>query len=352
MPLRTTTIGSYPKPPGTPVPGWFQDRKVNPNEPTKTYTEFIRDQAADAGERLDQATQAVVREQAEIGIDIPTDGEVRREHYIYYHLRHIQGFDFDRLTGKTMRDGSWQAQVPTVVGKLAAGRPFLPQDWRVAQAVTDHPVKITVPGPLTIMDSTADAHYGDNRELAMALATVLNAEIRALAEAGCIWIQVDEPIFARQPQNALDYGVAALSRCFEGVPDHVNRAVHICCGYPGALDLEDFPKADAHAYFDLAAALEAAPVDAVSLEDAHRHNDLSLLDQFTDTSVILGVINVAQTRVEGTIEIAERLTAALEHIDAERLIVGPDCGLIMLPPEIARAKLQSLVAAVRTLGHA
>ena len=317
MPLRTTVIGSYPKPPGTPVPGWFQDRKVNPDEPTKTYTDVIRAQSEDTAKKLDEATQAVVREQVQIGIDIPTDGEVRREHYIYYHLRHIGGFDFDKLTVKTMRDGSWQAQVPTVVAALTPGEPFLPQDWQTAQAVTAHPVKITIPGPLTIIDSTADAHYGDNETLAMALAEIINTEVRALADAGCTWIQIDEPIFARHPRNALDYGVTALSRCFQGVPGHLNRAVHICCGYPGDIDLEDFPKADARAYFDLAAALDAAPVDAVSIEDAHRHNDLSLLDQFSDTSVILGVVNIAQTRLETPAEIARRLTAALRHIDAE-----------------------------------
>ncbi len=349
MPLKTTMIGSYPKPPGTPVPGWFQDRRVNPDEPTKTYSDFIRSQSPDAATQLDEATQAVVREQVKIGIDIPTDGEVRREHYIYYHLRHIGGFDFDKLTVKSMRNGGWHAQVPTVVGALTPGEPFLPQDWRVAQAVTDHPVKITIPGPLTIIDSTADAHYGDNEQLAMALAEVINVEVLALAAAGCKWIQIDEPVLARHPQNALKYGIAALSRCFEGVPDTVNRAVHICCGYPSDLDLEDFPKADAHAYFDLAAALDAASVDAVSIEDAHRHNDLSLLNQFKRTSVILGVINVAQTRIEDADDIAGRLTAALFHIDAERLIVGPDCGLIMLPGEIARAKLRALVAAVRML---
>ncbi len=225
MSLRTTVIGSYPKPPGTPVPGWFQDRKVNPNDPTKTYTDFIRAQSEDTAKKLDEATRAVVREQVQIGIDIPTDGEVRREHYIYYHLRHIGGFDFDKLTVKTMRDGSWQAQVPTVVAALTPGEPFLPQDWRTAQAVTAHPVKITIPGPLTIIDSTADAHYGDNETLAMALADVINTEVRVLADAGCTWIQIDEPIFARHPRNALDYGVAALSRCFQGVAPSTSAAV-------------------------------------------------------------------------------------------------------------------------------
>ena len=118
--IRTTTIGSYPKPDYTPVPGWFDIRDVHRRNPTRTCSAFLRERADDAEARLDQATREVVREQAAIGIDIPTDGEVRREHYIYYHLRHIDGFDFDRLTVATMRDGCWQAEVPTVVAPLRA----------------------------------------------------------------------------------------------------------------------------------------------------------------------------------------------------------------------------------------
>ena len=188
-------------------------------------------------------------------------------------------------------------------------------------------MKITVPGPLTIIDSTADAHYGDPARFAMALAAVLNTEIRRLAEAGCGWIQVDEPVFARYPDRALDYGVEALGRCFHGVPAATKRAVHICCGYPAELDMAAYPKADPSAYFDLADALEQAPVDAVSIEDAHRHNDLTLLERFRTTSIMFGVINIAQSRVEGIDEIRARLESALHHIDQERLIAAPDCGL-------------------------
>ncbi len=290
-----------------------------------------------------------MREQTAIGIDVPTDGEIRREHYIYYHLRHLKGFDFDRLSVKVMRDGAWEAKVPTVVGPLAARPEFLVQDWRMAQAVSDHQIKITVPGPLTIMDSTADEHYRNDRKLAFALADVLNVEIRRLAEAGCSWIQVDEPVFARKPDRALDYGVEALGRCFAGVSAPVNRVVHICCGYPTELDQEDYPKADQQSYFALADAIEGAPVDAVSIEDAHRHNDLKLLERFRSTKVILGVIGIARTRIEPVEEITARLAQALEHIDAERLIAGPDCGLIMLDRPTAMAKLKNLVAAAKSL---
>lgn len=349
MPLLTTTIGSYPKPNYTSVPGWFVIRDRHRTNPTEAYSAFLKNTSKDAQATLDRATREVVREQAAIGIDVLTDGEVRREHYIYYHLRHLQGFDFDRLTVNVMRDGAWEAEIPTVVGPLAAGPEFLVQDWQMAQAVTDHRIKITVPGPLTIMDSTADEHYGNERKLAFALADALNVEIRRLAEAGCSWIQVDEPVFARKPDRALDYGAEALGRCFAGVSAPVNRAVHICCGYPTELDQEDYSKADQQSYFALAAAIEDAPVDAVSIEDAHRHNDLKLLERFRSTKVILGVIGIARSRIEPVEEISARLAQALEHIDAERLIAGPDCGLIMLDRPTATAKLRNLVAAAKSL---
>ena len=355
MPLLTTTIGSYPKPDYAPVGGWYEDkdeadRGHHPSDPTRAYDEFLARRSAADDAAFDRATQEVVREQAEAGIDVPTDGEVRRDHYIYYHCRHLGGFDFRNLTDKPMRGGSWSARVPTITGAITPGRPFLRHDWKVAQAATRRPVKITVPGPLTVMDSTADAHYGDERRLAADLGDALNAEIRDLAEAGCPWIQVDEPLFARQPEAALAFGIDALARCFHKVPTGVKRAVHVCCGYPAELDMEDYPKADPQTYLDLAEGLAEAPVDAVSIEDAHRHNDLSLLERFGDKAVILGLVDIARTRVESVEEIRERLTHALGHIDAERLIAGPDCGLVMLPRDLARAKLANLAEAAHSIG--
>ena len=175
--IKTTTIGSYPKPDYATVAGWFDLRELHRRSPTRTYSALLRERSHDTEELLHQATREVVREQAEIGIDIPTDGEVHREHYIYYHLRHIEGFDFDNLTVATMRNGNWEAEVPTVVRPLQVGPPFLARDWRVAQSSTDRPVKITVPGPLTIIDSTTNAFYASDQDLAFALADVLAVEI-------------------------------------------------------------------------------------------------------------------------------------------------------------------------------
>jgi 5-methyltetrahydropteroyltriglutamate--homocysteine methyltransferase len=348
MPLLTTTIGAYPKPDYVTVHDWSRS---GPGDPTGGDSAAPAQAGSAAEEAFDRATREVIAEQIDAGVDIPTDGEIRREHYIYYQCRHMAGFDFARLTEKVMRTGAWTANVPTVTGPVAAGEPFLPRDFRIAQAATDKPVKITVPGPLTITDSIADEHYGDERKLGAALAVALNAEIRALAEAGCHWIQIDEPLFARFPGKAVDFGIENLERCFHGVPEHVTRVMHMCCGYPNHLDQDDYLKADPAAYFTLADALEkSSTMQVVSIEDAHRYNDLALLDRFKHIKVIFGAVAIAATRIEEVEEIRERLAAALEHIDADRLIAAPDCGLAKLPRETAVAKLRNLCAAARSLG--
>ncbi len=347
--LLTTTIGAFPKPDYVEVPDWFRHGGPSTDDPTGHATAFLRQSGDEVEELLARATREAVLDQVNAGIDVPTDGEIRRENYIHHHSRHLKGIDFGRLTEKVMRAGAWTARVPTITGPITAGAPFLPREWRTAQEVTERPVKMTVPGPLTVADTLADAYYGDEKKVAKALAEALNAEIRALAAAGCRWIQVDEPLFARWPDKALAYGIENLERCFHGAPATVVRTLHMCCGYPAKLDQEDYPKADPRAYFALADALEGASIQAVSIEDAHRPNDLGLLERFTTSRVILGAVAIAKTRVETVEEIAGRLAAALEHIDAERLIVAPDCGLGMLGRDTALAKLSNMTAAARAV---
>ncbi len=177
MTIPTTTIGAYPKPADAPVPIWSKMGEQRRAVPTKVYDAQVGVQSAETKRTLDRMTRDAVREQAECGITIPTDGEIRREHYVYYHCRHVPGIDFAHLSEQSMRDGSWVAHVPTVTSKLAPGPPFLPDDWRVANSATDREVKITVPGPLTISDTIADEYYSSRPELARALADVLNTEI-------------------------------------------------------------------------------------------------------------------------------------------------------------------------------
>ncbi|MFQ5793868.1 MAG: hypothetical protein ACE5JP_02330 [Candidatus Bipolaricaulia bacterium] len=190
MALLTTTIGAYPKPDYVPTPDWFRARNLNIPHPTEAYDQFLHTQAGDA-EALEallvRGTHEAVLDQVNAGIDVPSDGEIRRENYIHYHCRHLDGIDFSHLTQKTMRAGTWEAEVPTIIGPIKARDRFLPQDWEIAQSVTDRPIKITVPGPLTLTDTLADLYYDDEKRLGADLADALNVEIQALAEAGCTW---------------------------------------------------------------------------------------------------------------------------------------------------------------------
>ncbi len=350
MPLLTTTIGAYPKPDYVPVPDWFRgEAGPDTRNPTEGYLEALAEMGEEAEALFARGVKQVVDDQVEAGIDVPTDGEVPRENYIHYHCRHIEGIDFATLTPKGVRGGTYTADLPSITGPVRARNHFLATDWRRAQGFTKKPVKITMPGPMTIADTTVDMHYGDEEKLGADLAAAINAEVRDLAEAGCAWVQIDEPVFARKPEAALKYGVDHLNRCFEGVPAGVTRVMHMCCGYPDRLDREDYPKAEREAYFDLAAAVDASALDAVSLEDAHRHNDLTLLERFKSTQVILGVVAIAKSRVEPVEEIRARLQAALDHIEPARLIAAPDCGLGLLGRDLAREKLRNLCQAAHSL---
>jgi 5-methyltetrahydropteroyltriglutamate--homocysteine methyltransferase len=346
MGLKTTTIGSYPKPDYLRIPEFVPKHQ----DPTRRYSEYLASITDDDRERLERATHENIQHQVAAGIDIPTDGETPRSHYVHYHLRHLGGIDFVNLSEKVTRGGAWRARFPTVTGPIEVAEPFLAADWRRAQSATEQSVKMTMPGPMTIIDSTVDAHYGDDRALAEALADALNHEVRSLAAAGCRHIQIDEPVFARQAERACDWGVGMLERVFDRAPDEVQRVVHICCGYPSALDLDDFPKAPREAYFRLAPLLDEVAIHAVSIEDAHRYNDLTLLDLFRQKTVILGAVQIACTRIESEEEIRNRLVDALHHIDAQRLMVGPDCGLAMLPRELVFKKLGNLCKAAAAVG--
>jgi 5-methyltetrahydropteroyltriglutamate--homocysteine methyltransferase len=346
--IPTTTIGAYPKPDYVPVTDWFTAKDgMSSSSATRAYAEGLTRAGAEAEALFARAAGEVIADQVEAGIDMPTDGEVRRENYIHYHCRHLDGFDFDNLTHRVLRDGAYETELPTIRGAIRARESgFLVHDWKVAQASTDRPVKVTVPGPITISDTTADAHYGDPAALARDLADALNVEVRALAEAGARAIQVDEPLFARKTDEALAFGMETLARCFHGVSSDVTRAVHICCGYPNYLDQSDYHKADPGCYPRLAGALDDLDLlDQVSIEDAHRHNDLALLERFKNKTVVFGCIAIAKSRIETVDEVRERLTVALDHIDRERLVAAPDCGLGHLTRDLARVKLAVLCEA-------
>jgi len=350
MTLLTTCIGAYPKPGYVTLPDWFNiEAGPATADPTRQWPAALAALGPRAEDLIARGVCEVIRDQTAAGIDIPTDGEIARENYIHYHCRHLDGFDFEHLTPSAVRGDGYETALPTITGPVRARDPFLATDWRRASRFTDRPVKITLPGPLTIADTSADAWYDDPVKLGADLGAALNREVLALADAGCRHVQIDEPVFARRPADALRYGFDNLERAFHGCPRQVARTLHVCCGYPDRLDRDDYPKADRAAYFELADAIEHSSIDMVSLEDAHRHNDLMLLERFETTAVILGVVAIASSRVETVDEIAARLQQALGHIDRRRLVAAPDCGLGLLGRELARKKLANLCAAVGAL---
>ena len=201
---------------------------------------------------------------------------------------------------------------------------------------------------MTITDTIANTHYKSDDKMGFDLSEVINVEIKRLQKAGCKYIQVDEPLFARKPQQALDYGIENLEKCFEGVENSdVEKITHICCGYPDKLDAVNYPKAPLNSYEKIASSLDQSIIDTVSIEDAHRYNDLTLLEKFSETKIILGLIKVASSIQESVEEIQTRVQQSLQHIDAHRLIAAPDCGLGHLPRELAKRKLQTMVEAVK-----
>ena len=351
MSLTTTVIGAYPKPDYVTLPDWFDPDLDGPDnaDPTARWLDALADMGPDAEQILQRGIKQVIDDQVSCGIDIPTDGEVRRENYIHYHCRHLKGFDFNKLTSKVLRNGSYTAKLPTITSKIDIRGLFLADEWKIAQSFTDRNVKVTMPGPMTITDTNADDFYHDDPKLGADLADALNREVLSLAAAGCTHIQIDEPLFARKPKQALDYGFENLERAFHGCPENVQRTVHMCCGYPDRIDRDDYPKADPHAYFDLSKAMDESSIDAVSIEDAQRNNDLSLLENFQNTKVIFGVVAIAKSRIESVEEIQGRLKQALNHIDADRLLAAPDCGLGFLSRDQCIEKLTSLSKAAKSI---
>ena len=343
--MLTTVIGAYPKPSFLHLPDWFNaEGGTDTLKPTVNYNNAIKKMGEDAESIFLKAAAEVINDQIECGIDIVTDGEVRRENYIHYHCRHITGVDFNTLTEKIARTGNYKCWLPTIVAKVEAQDSFLVHDWKVSQKLSSKPVKITIPGPMTIADTIANTYYKSDDKMGFDLAEVINVEIKRLQKAGCKYIQVDEPLFARKPQQAIDFGIDNLAKCFEGLENtEIEKITHICCGYPDKLDVINYPKAPLDSYKKIAKALDASLIDSVSIEDAHRYNDLELLRNFTKTKVIFGLIKIASSQIETKEEIENRVLDALNYIDKQQLIAAPDCGLGHLPRQLAIEKLKIMV---------
>eukprot|EP00092_Neocalanus_flemingeri_P014367 GFUD01015498.1.p1 GENE.GFUD01015498.1~~GFUD01015498.1.p1 ORF type:complete len:363 (+),score=97.23 GFUD01015498.1:148-1236(+) len=360
MPLKTTVVGAWPKPDFLKIPDWFSEKGNFSSEELSGLTGMgggydprSSNNAREDGnleENIKQAVKHVIDEQVALGIDVVTDGEMERGAYYIHVMNNIKGIDMNNLEKKVMRSGAYSTLVPAVREKLSLrDGPVCFREWKRGKDLAGENVtlKFTIPGPMTICDGTVNVHYKDVDELHKDLVKCINEEILALAESGCKYIQIDEPVMMRYPDAALKYGLDNLARCFEGLPADVTKVIHLCCGYPDKLDTDEYPKAPKTNYNILAPKIDSLGFHEVSIEDAEAKNDLSLLSLFKKTKVILGAVTVARSKIETKDDIRARVSEALKYIPSDRLILAPDCGLGMLPVSIIKEKLAILTAVAK-----
>jgi 5-methyltetrahydropteroyltriglutamate--homocysteine methyltransferase len=280
----------------------------------------------------DDATLVAIRDMERAGIDIITDGEIRRESYSNRFALALDGVDVDTPAEVVGRTGK-VTLVPRVVGRLRRREPVEVRDMRFLRANTDHAAKITLPGPFTLSMQAHDEHYGDDEARAMAYAEVVAEEARDLMAAGADVIQLDEPWLQARPEQAKQYGVKAINRALEGVQG--TTVVHLCFGYAALVS----DKPSGYSFLPQLADSTAAQI---SVEAAQPRLDLGILDDLSNKTIMLGVLDLGTTEVETPEIVAERIRAGLKHVSAERLVAAPDCGMKYLPRDRAFAKLKAL----------
>jgi 5-methyltetrahydropteroyltriglutamate--homocysteine methyltransferase len=327
--LPTTIAGSLPKPEWLSTPGvlWAPWRAE--------------------GEALAAAKRDAVRlalfDQERAGIDIVTDGEQTRRHFVTTLIESLEGVDFEHTKTVRIRE-RYDAAVPVVVGPVARRHPVFADDARFARSQTGRKLKYTLPGPMTMVDTLYDAHYKSREKLAAAFAAILNDEARAIEAAGADVIQFDEPAFNVYFDEVRDWGIAALERAAQGLK--CTTAVHICYGYGIKANIE-WKKtlgAEWRQYENTFPLLARSSIDQVSLECANSHVPLDLVRLLEGKDVLVGAIDVATDRVETPEEVAATLRAAMRHVPAERVVACTNCGMVPLPRDVARAKLGALAA--------
>jgi 5-methyltetrahydropteroyltriglutamate--homocysteine methyltransferase len=299
-----------------------------------------------AGEALAQAkrdaTLLALKLQEDCGIDIVTDGEQSRQHFVHGFLEKVEGIDFSRRVEMGIRADRYKAMVPTVTGPLRLKERVHAMEARLARAHTSRKLKFTLPGPMTIVDTIADAHYGDRIKLAMAFADLLNAEARALASDGVDLIQFDEPAFNVYMREVSEWGIEALHRAAAGLT--CTTAVHICYGYgiKANIDWKATLGPQWRQYEEIFPALAGSRIDQVSIECRNARVPLDLLQLLKGKDVQLGVIDVATSAIETPEDVMTTLAAAAKYVPKERIIAGTNCGMAPMRFEIAMAKLAAL----------
>jgi 5-methyltetrahydropteroyltriglutamate--homocysteine methyltransferase len=328
--LPTTLVGSYPQ------PDWLIDRgKLLKQMPPRVRArELWRVDPALLEQAQDDATLLAIRDQERAGLDIVTDGEMRRESYSNRFATALDGIDIDNPGSTIGRSGKATA-VPRVIGPIRRRRPVEVRDVEFLRANTDRRIKMTVPGPFTMAQQAQDEFYHDERALALDYAAAVNAEIKDLFAAGADIVQVDEPWMQARPEKARAYGVEALDRALDGVAG--TTAVHLCFGY--AAMVREKPSG-----YSFLPELERSAAHQVSIETAQPKLDCAVLAQLPSKTIMLGVIDLSDETPETPEVVAGRIRRALPFVPAERLVIAPDCGMKYLPRASAFAKMQAMVA--------
>jgi 5-methyltetrahydropteroyltriglutamate--homocysteine methyltransferase len=290
------------------------------------------------------ATLLAIKQQEDAGIDIVSDGEQSRQHFVHGFLEHVEGIDFGRRVEMGIRNDRYKAMVPTVTDRLRLRGRVHAAEARLARAHTTRKLKFTLPGPMTIVDTIADAHYGDRVALAMAFAALLNEEARALEADGVDVIQFDEPAFNVYMDAVGGWGIAALERAAEGLA--CRTAVHICYGYgiQANIDWKGTLGTEWRQYEEIFPVLANSRIDQISLECRNSHVPMALMRLLAGKDVLVGVIDVATDRVETPEEVADTIAEALSFVPPERLFPCTNCGMAPMRREVAEAKLAALGA--------
>src|ERR1700736_2151990 len=326
--IPTTIAGSLPK------PSWLA-------VPNKLWAPW-RLEGDELAAGKDDATLLALKLQEDAGIDIVCDGEQARQHFVHGFLEAIEGIDFERRVEIGIRNDRYKAMCPTVVGELRLRSRVHAREARLARAHTTRKLKFTLPGPMTIVDTIADAHYGDRVKMAMAFADLLNTEARALASDGVDVIQFDEPAFNVYMREVEDWGIEALHRAIAGLT--CTTAVHICYGYGIKANIEWKATLGSQwrQYEQIFPALAASRIDQVSIECKSSSVPLELLKLLDGKDVQVGVIDVATDTIETPEEVSGTLAAAAKYVAKEKIIAGTNCGMAPMQRDIALAKLEAL----------
>ena len=331
--LPTSLVGSYAQ------PDWLIDRKnlagrfpprVRARELWRVAAEFLE-------EAQDDATLLAIRDQERAGLDIITDGEMRRESYSNRFATALEGVDIDN-PGTALDRSGHPNPVPRIVGRVKRKHPVEVRDVQFLRANTDRTIKMTVPGPFTMSQQAQDDFYGDPEKAAMDYAAAVNVEIKDLFAAGADIVQIDEPYMQARPEKARAYGLKALNCALDGVKG--TTAVHICFGYAAIIHARP-------SGYSFLPELENSAAQQVSIETAQSSLDTSILEKLPSKTIMLGVLDLSDMTVETPETVAARIRRALPHVPAERVVVAPDCGLKYLPREVAFGKMCAMVEGTR-----